>query len=859
MAARAEPHPDRRHEQLTSGVEELRDVEADPRYRRVDYSTLHAYDARQAFLRCIQQGEGLLELSAAALHIAAEDDALVSHSTVQLPVPSYQQRLQRMAAELASQYLPAALQRWEQQAAAAEAKEAGTGEGGSGSSSEGSSEGGGSSESSSSSVSGRDEALLREIQRYLFEVQGFRVPGYGRSNLPDRAVVDHPGVWESAGHAYLNEVLVTKRGIPAALAIVLADLVRRLLLLGAIDFAVKVDCRDLGRLPVPHILPGVRRTSVVRPDGTVLNTCTSEALAEVLRFLKRCYWPFKWDSSSGGFASAASVFLEGEQDGEMEAISRTAKHRLERGIWTSPGAGDIRRAVAACERLVLLCGEACPWERRDLAVLYMHLGQFREAKAELLAFSRSPFPSSAWPSFAAGAATAAGLPPSFALTPTGAVVGAGGQSLWEQQLTDRLLQLLSGCAKPHTLDHFDEGRRSCRESLQRHNYRRRPLGAGQVTGLAKRRSAARDAAPEVSGGTNSTVAWQPAVGPSDAPAPSSLSGLDPSVAALLHLPLPQLLPAQLPAPAQRDGVNRELLQTALALQQRVEELEQQLAAERAELAAERAQRAQHAARLISQAGAGGGVHLLRARVRVPGTDTGANVSSDDDLLAALADALPRPETTASLPTWLSTSNPVWQQAQQQRQQKQPQWQQQQQVQPAPPAKSRIGAHPQRAEQQQQQQQVSSQLQLAPQQPSRQQQQQQRPAQLQPAQQAQQRLAHQAQQVQQAQQQVPQQRPAEILAQLLRQFGPARPVPAQSIARAAHMQARQARQPQQQQAQRPQQPQQPQQQQAQLLRAANGTAASAAAVVQSGSPQGQPGEALPEHMQALARLLLRLSE
>ena len=26
----------------------------------------------------------------------------------------------------------------------------------------------------------------------------------------------------------------------------------------------------------------------------------------------------------------------------LQAISRTAKHRLERGIWTSPGAGDIR-------------------------------------------------------------------------------------------------------------------------------------------------------------------------------------------------------------------------------------------------------------------------------------------------------------------------------------------------------------------------------------------------------------------------------------------------------------------------------------------------------------------------------------
>ncbi|KAI7836487.1 hypothetical protein COHA_009639 [Chlorella ohadii] len=469
MAARAEQHPDRRHEQLTSGVEELRDVEADPRYRRVDYSTLHAYEARQAFLRCIQQGEGLLELSAAALHIAAEDDALVSHSTVKLPVPSYQQRLQRMANELASQYLPAALQRWEQQAAAG-AEDAGGGElsssanpsGGSrqagGSSTDGSGGSGSvdaSSDGSSDGSSGRGAALLREIQRYLFEVQGFKVPGYGRSNLPDRAIVDHPGTWESAGHAYLNEVLVTKRGIPAALAIILADLVRRLLLLGAIDFAVKVDCRDLGRPPVPQILPGVRRASVVRSDGTVLNTCTSEALAEVLRFLKRCYWPFAWDFNSGGFASAAGVFLEGEQDGEMEAISRTAKHRLERGIWTSPGAGDIRRAVAACERLVLLCGEACPWERRDLAVLYMHLGQFREAKAELLAFSRSPFPSSAWPSFAAGAATAAGLPPSFAITPTGAVVGAGGQSLREQQLTDRLLQLLTeveAAAQPLTVE-----------------------------------------------------------------------------------------------------------------------------------------------------------------------------------------------------------------------------------------------------------------------------------------------------------------------------------------------------------------------------------------------------------------------
>lgn len=35
----------------------------------------------------------------------------VSHSTVQLPVAAYIKRLERMAAELASHYLPAALQR----------------------------------------------------------------------------------------------------------------------------------------------------------------------------------------------------------------------------------------------------------------------------------------------------------------------------------------------------------------------------------------------------------------------------------------------------------------------------------------------------------------------------------------------------------------------------------------------------------------------------------------------------------------------------------------------------------------------------------------------------------------------------
>ena len=46
---------------------------------------------------------------------------------------------------------------------------------------------------------------------------------------------------------------------------------------------------------------------------------------------------------SGGFVGAAEAAVEGQQSSaELEAIARTAQHRLERGIWTSPGAGDLR-------------------------------------------------------------------------------------------------------------------------------------------------------------------------------------------------------------------------------------------------------------------------------------------------------------------------------------------------------------------------------------------------------------------------------------------------------------------------------------------------------------------------------------
>lgn len=61
------------------------------------------------------------------------------------------------------------------------------------------------------------------------------------------------------------------------------------------------------------------RRMITQPDGSLLNTCTSDAVIQMLRFLKRAYWPFAWDSSQGlaadsrglgiggGFADAAQV------------------------------------------------------------------------------------------------------------------------------------------------------------------------------------------------------------------------------------------------------------------------------------------------------------------------------------------------------------------------------------------------------------------------------------------------------------------------------------------------------------------------------------------------------------------------
>ena len=116
----------------------------------------HAQAARRAFVDIVERGEATLNLAAAALHVAAEDDALVTHSAVELPVELFLSRLQRYADEIGRVYLPPL------------------------------------------GAHATPEQQLAVVSEYLFSNVGFSVCGREDDVLQPGDVLDHPGVWEDA-------------------------------------------------------------------------------------------------------------------------------------------------------------------------------------------------------------------------------------------------------------------------------------------------------------------------------------------------------------------------------------------------------------------------------------------------------------------------------------------------------------------------------------------------------------------------------------------------------------------------------------------------------------------------------------
>lgn len=90
------------------------------------------------------------------------------------------------------------------------------------------------------------------------------------------------------------------------------------------------------------------RDTVVAADGSLLNTCSSNVLIEVLRYLKRAYWPFPWDTgvgdrSRGEWAGGSGFFGAAEVCMGMDSVLP---------------AGSVH-ACTACGCLAWVMGVAC--------------------------------------------------------------------------------------------------------------------------------------------------------------------------------------------------------------------------------------------------------------------------------------------------------------------------------------------------------------------------------------------------------------------------------------------------------------------------------------------------------------------
>lgn len=318
-----------------------------------DDGAVLAASIRQDFEANVARGEARCDYTLAALQVCAEDDALMSVVGVPLPLAPYSQRIERLAAELRARLTEA--------------------------------------------PPSCEADTVDLVTSFLFQEQSFRPQP--RPALGGSVTVDHPGVYEDPRNAYLTALLVRKVGSSAVLSLLVAAVWRELLLSGAVAFGIRLSLpRSACDLPAARPLLASEK-GLAQAQAAGVNTWpAADALADVLRQLKRSYWPFRWDTaldssedgpcgSGGGFLAAARAVLGDGADAATEAIARTAAHRLARGIWTSSGAGDLRRARAAAERLVTLLGDTAPRERRDLGVLLLHCGELAAAGVELRAFA----------------------------------------------------------------------------------------------------------------------------------------------------------------------------------------------------------------------------------------------------------------------------------------------------------------------------------------------------------------------------------------------------------------------------------------------------------------------------------------
>ncbi|OAY82897.1 hypothetical protein ACMD2_18248 [Ananas comosus] len=262
------------------------------------------------------------DLGRAALHVAEEDDSLVSHSSVPLPVDAFVDRLDDLSMGFCSSaYMPP------------------------------------------SSAAPAD--FLGNLERFLYVHKGFR----------------KINVMSDARALYLHSVLTCRSGSVVMLSLIYSEMLKMLRIYGFLDFDAEIYFPfDLNSLPRGY----EKQKSKISDEPHIMTS--KLLLVKILKDLKYAFWPFQYDKSSSLFLRAVRTLNQtvgksySSSDNSVSSLeiasAKAAQHRLERGVWTNVRFGDMRRALAACERLILLHDDYR--ELRDYAVLLYHCGYYED-------------------------------------------------------------------------------------------------------------------------------------------------------------------------------------------------------------------------------------------------------------------------------------------------------------------------------------------------------------------------------------------------------------------------------------------------------------------------------------------------
>ncbi|KAG4974545.1 hypothetical protein JHK87_031366 [Glycine soja] len=320
-------------------------------------NTTHAREAREHFcsqirrFTDIEKGTSIcinrcVDLGRTALYIAAEDDSLVSHSSVPLPVDDFITRLDDLSMDYCPHYSP--------------------------------------------KYDSSPEKFLESIERFLYihKVLTHRSGSAAMLSLIYSEVLKMLRLWSllhfDAEIFFPRDALTLPTGYHKQKSKESDQ--AHIMTSGNLLVEVISDC-----LLSIHFYFALRKslgTNVLLPCDLVimdheLYWLETPSPTRILNDLKHAFWPFQHDHTKTLFLRAATAAncvdrsdFVGES-GSQIALAKAAQHRLDRGVWTSVRFGDMRRSLSACERLILLKNDAN--ELRDYSILLYHCGLYEQS------------------------------------------------------------------------------------------------------------------------------------------------------------------------------------------------------------------------------------------------------------------------------------------------------------------------------------------------------------------------------------------------------------------------------------------------------------------------------------------------